>query len=1099
MPPSRNTPLLACGWFPSSSEPVVRTIDRPRSTRRASLPRSRYNGGPLPIPASILLITVARTSAEALTLRVVGIALGAYLAAVTFLAETAHAQQSPADRDADITFFESTVRPILIDRCFSCHGPEKQESELRLDSRDAALAGGVLGAAIEPGDPASSLLISAIRYGDVVQMPPDGRLPDQEVAALVDWVRRGAPWTARSPAPSSQPDADVSEAADGQESDFWAFQSPVRPPAPVVKNHEWIASPIDAFVLSRLERAGMSPAPAAGRHALLRRVTYDLLGVPPTSDELRAFLDDDSPDAFRRVVDRLLSSPHYGERWGRHWLDVARYADSNGMDENLAYGNAYRYRDYVIRAFNVDKPFDDFITEQLAGDLLPIENETQRIDALIATGFLAIGPKMLAEDDPVKMEMDIVDEQLDTVCRAIMGITIGCARCHDHKFDPISIEDYYALAGVFKSTKTMENFRVVARWREQSVANAELQSDYDDATRATEEAQRAEQQFRDRNDAALLDRERKRWPAYVRAGLKRNRWNAFLESSDPTVLAGDQGYLLEAEDFVEGNVNKDFTSYGTGIGVLVNRGELPNVARYEVILDAAERFRLLVRHAAAESRPVELLVNGVAVGPEIATEITGSWNPESQTWHSAATIDVSAGTNTVELRRAGPFPHIDKLLLIPNDVAEAHGLADDEGVIEHFVAGWSNYLAKYPPPFAVANRWLAAVLSAHALLDPQGPFALPESRAAIYPTVAYEQLVELQSRAQRAAAAVPELPHAMIVQDADGRDLAVHLRGSHLTLGETVPRRFPVVFQNAPALELEKRESGRLPLANWFTGVNHPLTARVIANRLWRWHFAEGIVRTPDNFGRLGDPPTHPQLLDWLARELIANDWSLKALHRQILLSNTYQMSSAYDPQAAAADPENRLHWRFTPRRLEAEALRDAILAVSGQLDKDAGGPAIKTENRKYVTGTASIDSTSYDSARRSVYLPVIRSALYPMFQVFDFSDPSTLNGDRATTTVAPQALFLMNSGTVQSASSRMAQQLLGRDSESDDERIRRLYEICLTRLPDADEIEASLRLIDEVKSELAASGTSVDERTVRAWESLCRVILASNEFIYVF
>ena len=525
---------------------------------------------------------------------------------------------------------------------------------------------------------------------------------------------------------------------------FWAFLPPREPVVPVVEDEAWARSDLDRFILSRLEEVGLRPAATADRRTLIRRVTLDLIGMPPESEEIEAFGRDESPDAWSRLLDRLLASPRYGERWGRHWLDVARYADSNGLDENAAHGNAWRYRDYVIAAWNTDKPFDRFVREQVAGDLLGGEGEARR-EQLVATGFLCLGPKVLAEPDVVKMEMDIIDEQIDTVGRAFLGLSLGCARCHDHKFDPIRTEDYYALAGIFKSTTTMESFERIAKWHENSLATAEQRKRKED------------------HDRKLADRKK---------------------------LAG-----------------------------------------------------ALEKSSDGKTKSVE------------------------------------------ELQRVR------------------------------------------------------------------------------------QELRELEKN-------VPVVPLAMGVRDSGaGGDIRVHIRGSHLDLGPVVPRGIPAVFRERGVVRIEGERSGRLELARWITDPGHPLTARVIVNRVWRWHFGRGLVRTADNFGKLGEAATNQPLLDWLALRLIDDGWSIKSLHRRVLLSATYRMGPDHDENARRRDPENLLRWRFAQRRLEAEAIRDSLLAVSGLLDLQMGGASLEhVKNRALLFDHTSKDATRYEKRRRSIYLPVVRN-----------------------------------------------------------------------------------------------------------------------------
>lgn len=650
----------------------------------------------------------------------------------------------------------------------------------------------------------------------------------------------------------------------------WAFDPPGQLEVPAVRDQAWPRSPIDRFILAGLEARGLPPARPADRRTLIRRATFDLTGLPPTPDEIDAFLADQSPDAFAKVVDRLLASPAYGERWGRHWLDVARYADSNGLDENVAHGNAWRYRDYVVASFNADKPFDQFLLEQIAGDLLPTNDQTSRHERLIATGFLAIGPKVLAEPDEKKMEMDIVDEQVDTLGRAVMGLTLGCARCHDHKFDPVSMEDYYGLAGIFQSTRTMESFKKVARWHEHSLASADE----------------------------------------------------------------------------------------------------------------------LARKADHDRRVAELKAEIKALGEK----------------EKAAKPD-----------EAKPSPE-------------------------------------------AANR-----------------------RA---------ELAALEKSA-------PELPSTMGVAEAKAGDAALLRRGNPLAPGDVIPRRFPAVLAREGEQPFPAGQSGRLELARWLTRPDHPLTARVMVNRIWRWHFGQGIVRSTDNFGLLGERPSHPELLDWLARRFVADGWSVKAMHRLVLLSATYQMSAQRDARAAETDPDNRLFARANVRRLEAEAIRDSALAVAGLLDRTAGGPALAhVKNRGYLFDHTSKDETTYGSRRRSVYLPVIRNHLYDVFQLFDATDATVSNGDRATTTVATQALFALNSDLMMDASERLADRLLDRADLDDAGRVRLLYLTAYSRQPGERELERGKAALAGFEEELR--NAEPESRRSRAWALYCHVVLAANEFVFL-
>ncbi|MEX2213075.1 MAG: PSD1 and planctomycete cytochrome C domain-containing protein [Phycisphaeraceae bacterium] len=816
----------------------------------------------------------------------------------------------PDEPDAKgIAFFEKHIRPLLVDKCYQCHSADtsitkKPKGGLRLDTRDAALLGGDSGPSLVPGKVDESLIIKAVRYTDSdLRMPPKTKLTDAEIRLLEEWVKMGAP------DPRDGEAAPVAKATTidlDQGRKHWAFQAVRDSLPPQVRDQAWSASPIDHFILAKLEEAGVASPRLADKRTLIRRATFDLIGLPPTPAQIEAFLADDSADAFAKVIDRLLASPRYGERWGRHWLDVARYADSNGLDENVAHGNAWRYRDYVIASFNDDKPFDQFITQQIAGDLLSTQSPPTPVggsakpqaayEPLIATAFLSLGPKVLAEVDKTKMEMDIIDEQIDTTGRAFLAMTIGCARCHDHKFDPISTRDYYALAGIFKSTKTMESFVTIAKWWENATPSAE------DLKRKGE------------HDAKL---------AATKATIA-----ARVEKANADLLAK------------------------------LNAAVKPN---------------------------------------------------ETET---------------------------------PADV---------------------NAASKSP---AIAVK-------------------LPEKPETQYDDAAKADLKKLRDELTATEKAAPVMSAAMGVTEGKPVDVAVHIRGSHLSLGDVVPRRFPLVLTTATQEPIAKNHSGRLELAKWITSKDNPLTARVIVNRVWHWHFGRGLVRTPDNFGKLGETPTHPALLDWLASRFVEEGWSIKALHRRIMLSSTYRMSSEHDAKVTQLDPENRLYSRAPIRRLEAEAIRDAMLFVSGRLDTTMGGPAIThVKNREFLFDHTSKDGTTYDNTRRSVYQPVVRNHLYDFFELFDFPDSAVSQGDRPTTTVAPQALLAMNSPLIWESAGKLAKKF---EDGKLKEFVNELYMAALGRPATGEEVTRIAALME--------SATNANDRLL---QRICQAILVSNEFMYI-
>lgn len=1076
----------------------------------------------------------------------------------------------PQDSSAEAEFFEKKIRPLLLNRCGECHGEDLQEGGLRIDTHEGFFTGGDSGKLLEPGKPNESRLIQVVRYNADLKMPPKSKIPDSEIADLIKWVEAGAIWPGASAssipaAPKKNiPSANGMEFTPEQKS-FWAFQPLTNPAPPAVARADLARTPLDQFVVAKLQEAKLTPAAPADRRTLIRRVTFDLTGLPPTPEEVANFVNDPAADAFEKVVDRLLATPQYGERWGRHWLDVARYADSNGLDENLAYANAYHYRDYVIKAFNQDKPYDLFLQEQLAGDLLPPSDDYHvNNERITATGFLSLGGKMLAEDDPVKMRMDIIDEQVDTIGRTFLGLTLGCARCHDHKYDPISMADYYGLAGIFHSTKTMENFSVVARWNERPVAAPDVLEKHQQLTAELDKQKQSRDALVAAGNQEVLTRVRAQAADYLRSGTIHWQRRQLLKQLSP--LGDRRGELdpatlvdREAEKFSRGNVLVQTTAYGEGIGVILNGGPMPNFAEYDFILPTAGLHRVELRYAAQESRPIRLFVDGKLIRADAASQVSGSWNPDGQRWEVLALLPLKEGAHTLRIERDGAFPHIDRLLLAPASIPGAEqafltALGEEpEKLAPIFVQQWSAALEKSATdprsPFA---PWHALVqssrsVSAALLIDfsaetnrlleryrvvfaetdrlwqetlannkdsgglssadreelrqilysTQGPCGLPAAADIPYGAETAAQLAALDQSIKQIEQQRPELPLVMAVAETEPVNLKLHLRGNHLTLGPEVPRRFPRIFGDAGADPIQK-SSGRLELARWLTRPDHPLTARVMVNRVWGYHFGEGLVRSPDNFGLLGERPTHPELLDWLSNRFIESGWSVKSLHRLILLSSTYQQSGTKDPRIETLDPENRL-WSFYPRRrLDAEAIRDGILAVCGTLDSTPGGSLLPTPNRQYVTSTASVNPVLYQTNRRSVYLPVVRSALYEVLQAFDFADPSTPNGRRDSTTVAPQALFLMNSDFVSTQTKALAGNLLADTQRTEPDRIGLLYQRLLGRPPAEEELHRAEKYLVAFEKAAQSKQFHPEESRLYAWQSLCRALLSTNEFLFV-
>lgn len=1023
--------------------------------------------------------------------------LFALCAASGFAADEKDAPLTPVP-PKQAAFFETKVRPLLYDKCFACHSDKLQSGGLRVDSRAALLKGTDAGPTVVPGDPDKSRLIKVIHYDSNIKMPPSGKLKPDEIATLTEWIKMGAPWPGAKPVPTAPGAASGQYIITPEQKQFWSFR-PIRKTAPPkVKNTAWVKSPIDAFILAKLEAKGLTPAPPADRRTLVRRVYFDLIGLPPTPEQVNAFLKDTSPNAFAKVVDSLLASPQYGERWGRHWLDVARYADSNGLDENLAFGNAWRYRDYVIAAFNKDKPYNQFVCEQLAGDLMPTDDENVRNERLTATGFLSLGPKVLAEQDKPKMVMDIVDEQIEVTSKAFLGLTVACARCHNHKFDPIPTKDYYALAGIFKSTRAMQNLDFVSRVNERPLLTKALQADIEAHEKVTKAAETVLKGISDRANAELLADLKTNGEKYLRAGWTLKQQPPLKSVAETSARPGDPArQLIEAENFDRGNLIKDFTTYGKGIGVIINE-KTPDFAEWDITVPAAGSYQVELRYASAEERPVHLLLNGKVVRESVAGQNTGSFQPDGQRWEVAGLFRFHAGKNTLRIERESYIPHFDKLLIVPaaavvapnaplphssEEIAEAEGL--NVALVQRFAERLKDI------PTLDAGRKL--------LTDAKdGLLALPEKPENFYPPLKQQEAKKAMAAVEAARAATPKPPLTLAVEEGKIENVRVHIRGSTLNLGEEAPRRFLAVLGGDKQPPIDDKRSGRLELAQWLTRPENPLPARVAVNRIWQEHFGAGLMQTPDNWGLLGDRPSHPELLDWLAATFIADGWSMKKLHRRLLLSNTYQMSSANNAKALVSDPDNRLLWRMNLQRLDAESFRDAMLAVAGKLDTKMGGTLLMTGDNDYVTNDQSGNAAQYDKPRRSVYLPVIRNALFDMFQAFDFGDPSSPHAKRASTTVAPQALYVLNSPFALDVSQAFANALLAQSSVSDAERVKQAYLKAFGRPPSPAESERATAYIAKYSARLAPMEPDSDKRRKMAWKSFCQILFGSNEFIYL-
>lgn len=820
-----------------------------------------------------------------------------------FAADNDATEMAHAGISADqLNFFEKKIRPVLVEHCYKCHSSdsEKIKGGLTLDTKQGSLLGGESGhPGITPGSLAESSIYEAMTWAnEEMQMPPKNKLPAEVLALFKQWIEMGAPDPREQKVANTSGGKREINMEDGRK--HWSLIKPVKPSAPSVKTQGWAKTEIDAFILAGLEAQGLKPTKDADRATLIRRVSFDLTGLPPTPDEVKAFLADTSPEALKRVIDQYLDSPRYGERWGRHWLDVARYAESSGKEVNVLYPHAWRYRDYVIGAFNRDKPYDQFLKEQIAGDLMKSENKRDQAEKIVATGFLAIGPKGHNNRDKRQFTMDVVDEQIDTVSQSMLGLTLACARCHDHKFDPVTQRDYYALAGIFMSSETL--FGTYS-------------------------------QLQNANTSTLIELDR------------------------AAALPAALGNISTAE----------YTTLKT---------------KYDEATATAQSMRDQVRNMSENQR--------------------GQQNAQ----------------NFLRIRSS-----FDRAQSVKADL----DLFEKDGTPRTLTMG---------------------------VLDNDRPINSP-----------------------------------------------LLVRGDIKQPSDIVPRGLVEVLCAKDEPRNISQGSGRLDLAYFIASKDNPLTARVMVNRLWLKLMGSGIVTTPDNFGVMGMKPSHPELLDYLAISFMEKSWSVKQMIREIMLSRAYQMSSGYDAQNDAIDPENKLHWRMSQRRLDAEAIRDAMLAISGALNLypvDGSPVARAGEGREGLITMAR--ETAKPMTYRSVYLPIIRDQVPEVLTVFDFPDASLVNGERDTTNVPSQSLFLMNNQQAISAADAFAQRLTQHEG-TPLERLVYAYQLAFARAPTETEMTAIKRFWSQFPQQ-AAGGKSTqearDKAQIAALSAFCQSLIASAEFRYL-
>ena len=864
----------------------------------------------------------------------------------TLAAVTSQPPSSQPLSPEETKFFESKIRPVLVESCYKCHSAtsSKVRGGLMLDTREGIRRGGDSGPAVVPGDLAKSLLIEAICYtNEDTRMPPKkegGKLPDAVIADFERWVKMGAPDPRDGTAHVVEASNPWNPAKAGA---WWSFQPLLQPSVPSVKNTEWGRGDIDRFALAGLEAKGLKPVGDADKLTLLRRLSFDLTGLPPTQEMARWFLANESPQAVAQLVDGLLAKPQFGERWGRHWLDVARYAESTGRDLNVSFPHAWRYRDYVVSAFNKDKPYDQFIREQLAGDLLPAKDSKGLAENLVATGFLAIGPKGLGELTPRQFELALADELIDATSQAFLGMTMACARCHDHKFDPVSQRDYYALAGIFLSTDVRYG---------------------------------------------------------TLSGPKNNQ---------------ERGLITLPKD--------------------------ANAPVLRASITPGERAKLQADYDAAKARYDRLMAQRTPPGRGAASGSSGRAS--------------GSGEKGGQRPGSGPqfFIQVQVALGKMAELEAQLNAFDERGNARAFSMGVQD---------RPAGRGNALDMRPTKVVEIKGS-------SGVRPPSGFETIA----------------------------DSPLFVRGEMNEPAERVPRGFPAALSSSPSPKIPTTTSGRKELADWIASPTNPLTARDMANRMWHWLFGEGLVTTVDNFGTMGATPSNQALLDHLATRLIANRWSVKATIREIVLSHTYQLASTYDETNFNADPRNALLWRHNKRRLDAEAIRDAMLTASGQLDltppigslvaRAGDGPIGSTGGFVRINEDTLINATAN---YRSVYLPIARDLLPDALAVFDYSEASLVKGAREQTNVPAQALYLLNNEFVNQQAGKFAERLAVQVPADTDQRVALAYAIAFGRRPTASELETAKAFFDREHAAGSPAGT--------VWNTFCLALFASAEFRFL-
>ena len=957
-----------------------------------------------------------------------------YFLATVFLCLLASLNIGYTDHLSDaekIEFFNSQVKPILQQNCFQCHGGGTEvEGGLQLTSREKILEGGDYGAAVSLENPADSFLLQMVGYGqETAQMPPDGKLDDASLEILAKWINIGLPYPVQDT--DVQPESKTA-------SDYWAYRPLNHPQVPSVQASDWVSNPIDAFILAKLEAHGLTPAAPANKLTLIRRVYYDLTGLPPSPEAVEAFLNNTSADAYEKLINKLLKSPRYGEKWGRHWLDLVRYAETNGYENDSDKPYVWRYRDYVINAFNKDKPYDEFIKEQLAGDeLRPVTTET-----VIATGYHKLG---VWDDGPADRKLaryDYLDDIVSTTGQVMLGMTVGCARCHDHKIDPISTRDYYSLLAFFHDI-TPNNRGPLA-----DIGTPEQQAVRD---KLLAEKRLAEEKFQD-----------ELYPIQETIKIELAKIHTEAIANDiPVSPMRELTYRSYRETFEQFPNDFDLLEPTSEGRLFSNLFSLAPASRkkdiglvFEGTLQVPEEttytFHINLRGAC------RLILNGYQ-----AAELIG-----------ARDVEVTLTCGDVPIRLEYFNKDVDKPQL---------------------EVSWSGVDFEKQPLSTNAAVNFNELLKTHAEL-----IEMNESLKALI-----DQQKELKKqRDQRRRQRVPYEYQALAVSEREQTPTHILRRGNPHLVGREIKPAFPEIL-NPPAVQMlsvpeDAKSSGkRRVFAEWMASAENPLTARVMVNRIWQHHFGRGIVRSTNDFGRLGTPPTHPELLDWLASEFIASGWRLKAMHKLIMTSNAYRMSAQSNPRCMQQDANNDLFWRFDMRRLTAEEIRDTVLWITGKLNLKMGGPSVFPELPKEVLATSSRprsvwgQSPPEEANRRSVYVKVKRSLLVPILNQFDQADTDSTCPVRFSTTVPTQSLTMLNGKFINDQAIAFANRMRWEGGVTVEDRVRFGLRLVLCREPEPTEIQQALTFMQELQQHEGVSSEVALNR-------FALLALNLNEFIFL-